>query len=63
MIRVMPDTRGRGARDSTPRYRAVAVDAAEDQTEEESLGEPDAGKLACPVREGTIGNVRTRVVG
>ena len=57
MLRVMPETGGRGAGEGRHNPKG-AVDAAEARYRWSYLpGEPDALKGACPVREGVVGNV------
>jgi hypothetical protein len=57
MLRVMPETRGRGAGEGRHNPKG-AVDAAEARYRWSYLpGEPDALKGACPVREEVVGDV------
>lgn len=71
MTGVMPGTRGRGAeRDGVNHYlwpldgagrKAGGGAAHRRMGTSRTLGEPDASKGACPVREGLSGNVITTV--
>jgi hypothetical protein len=57
MLRVMPETGGRGAGEGRQNPKGV-VDATETRYRWSYLpGEPDALKGARPVREGVVGNV------
>ena len=51
----MPDTRGRGP-DAKHQSERLCRMARQTAKEDASVGEPDAGKLARPVRKGLAGN-------